>query len=52
MKANGRDIESLDTFDAIRTPELFWTTSLSPAPEYPLLEIHTEGIHRKVWGLR
>lgn len=47
-----RELESIDTFDAARAPELFWVRDMTPSTDYPLLEIHTEGINRKVWALR
>lgn len=47
-----RELESLDTVDATRAPELFWARDLAPSTAYPLLVVHTEGNNRKVWAPR
>ena len=47
-----RQIEALDVHDSAEAPELFWVCSVNPSAEYPLLEIHSEGISRRVWAVR
>lgn len=47
-----RQVQSLDTSEALESPELFWIESLTPAATYPLLETHAEGPRRRVWTTR
>lgn len=47
-----RLVQSLDTHEAVSAPELFWVVGLSPSVDYPLLETHAEGPHRRVWAPR
>jgi len=44
-----RQVHSLDALEAQQTPELFWTQELRPDQHYPYLELHTEGVKRRVW---
>ena len=45
-----RGAQAIDVHDALTAPEAFWVKELAPSPEYPLLERHTEGLHRRVWA--
>lgn len=47
-----RHVEALDVRDATHAPELFWACGSKPDPQYPLLEIHSEGIGRRIWATR
>lgn len=47
-----RRAESLDVDEAAQMPELFWVRSLKPDASYPFLEMHREGMNRRVWTLR
>ena len=47
-----RQVQSIDTQDATHAPELFWACRGKPNTEYRLLEIHSEGISRRIWATR
>jgi len=47
-----RQVQALDVREALEAPELFWVSTLKPSLDYPLLEIHSEGINRRVWAVR
>ena len=47
-----RQAEALDVHDATHAPELFWAGGVKPSPDYPLLDIHSEGISRRIWAIR
>lgn len=40
---------SIEVRDASVAPELFWADQSDPDPSYPYLELHTEGLNRRVW---
>jgi len=44
-----RSVASIDTRDASNAPELFWAEQRDPDAEYPHLQVHTEGLNRRVW---
>jgi len=44
-----RQVNSLDALEALQAPELYWVQDLRPDTQYPYLELHTEGGHRRVW---
>lgn len=45
-----RQVESIEVLDAAGAPELFWADQSTPDPNYPHLELHTEGLNRRVWA--
>lgn len=47
-----RQVQALDMRDAAEAPELFWAAGLRPSADYPLLELHSEGMNRRVWAVR
>jgi hypothetical protein len=47
-----RQAEALDVHDAAHAPELFWATGVTPSSDYPLLDIHSEGVSRRIWAIR
>lgn len=47
-----RQAEALDVDDAGHAPELFWAADMKPSADYPLLEIHSEGMSPRVWAIR
>lgn len=47
-----RQVQSLGLDEAREAPELFWLAGLSPDARYPFLEVHSEGLHRRVWSIR
>lgn len=46
-----RSVASIDIRDASNAPELFWADQQDPDAGYPHLQIHTEGLNRRVWVL-
>lgn len=44
-----RRAASIEVRDASVAPELFWVDQPGPDPSYPHLELHTEGLNRRVW---
>lgn len=40
--------EALDVHDAGHAPELCWAADMKPSADYPLLDIHSEGVSRRV----
>lgn len=47
-----RHAEAFDVHDAAHAPELFWVADVKPSYDYPLLDIHSEGVSRRVWAIR
>lgn len=47
-----RGESSIDADALGDAPELFWADSIKPDPKYPHLELHREGMHRRVWAPR
>ena len=47
-----RGAGSINTDDVATAPELFWTGALVLDPAYPMLELHREGMNRRVWAIR
>jgi hypothetical protein len=47
-----RQVQAIDIQDATDAPELFWACRGRPDPEYRLLEVHSEGISRRIWAIR
>jgi hypothetical protein len=47
-----RQAQALDVHDAAHAPELFWATGVAPSSDYPLLDIHSEGVSRRIWTIR
>ena len=47
-----RHAEALDVNDAAHAPELFWAADVKPSSDYPHLDIHTEGVSRRIWAIR
>ena len=47
-----RGAGSINADDVPTAPELFWTGTLIIDPTYPMLELHREGMNRRVWAIR
>ena len=47
-----RGAASINTDDVATAPELFWTGPLVLDRTYPMLELHREGMNRRVWAIR
>lgn len=47
-----RRISSIEARDVLHAPELFWADVRKPDSKYPLLEMHREGLNRRVWVIR
>ena len=48
----GRQVGALDVYEAPSAPELFWVGEVKSDPNYPFLEVHTEGMNRRIWVSR
>lgn len=44
-----RQAGSMEAREASAAPELFWAQRNTPDTNYPHLELHTEGLNRRVW---
>jgi hypothetical protein len=47
-----RGAGSINADDVDSAPELFWTVPLTVDHTYPMLELHREGMNRRVWAIR